>query len=138
MALLTPEFIATYANKQTPWGFGGLGEVVYLRTYSRPIEELGRNETWTETITRAINGAVEIGTCLTQEEAEKLFDHMFHLRCSLSGRALWQLGTPLVKKFNATSLNNCYFTNIESIEDFEMLFEYFDLDKEDIEIITNC
>jgi ribonucleoside-diphosphate reductase alpha chain len=124
MSLLTPEFIDTYKSKTSPWGFGGLGEVVYLRTYSRPIEELGRNETWTETITRAINGAVEIGTPLTQDEAEKLFDHMFNLRCSLSGRALWQLGTPLVKKFNATSLNNCYFTNIESIEDFELLFEY--------------
>ncbi len=124
MSLLSPEFIDTYKSKTSPWGFGGLGEVVYLRTYSRPIEELGRNETWTETITRAINGAVEIGTPLTQEEAEKLFDHMFNLRCSLSGRALWQLGTPLVKKFNATSLNNCYFTNIESIEDFELLFEY--------------
>jgi ribonucleotide reductase alpha subunit len=124
MSLLTPEFIASYADKKTPWGFGGLGEVVYLRTYSRPIEEANRNETWTETITRAINGAVEIGTPFTKDEAEKLFDHMFNLRCSLSGRALWQLGTPLVKKFNATSLNNCYFTNIESIEDFELLFEY--------------
>jgi len=122
--LLSPEFIDSYKNKTSPWGFGGLGEVVYLRTYSRPIEELGRNESWTETITRAINGAVEIGTPFTQKEAEALFDHMFNLRCSLSGRALWQLGTPLVKKFNATSLNNCYFTNIESIEDFELLFEY--------------
>ena len=122
--MLSPEFIDSYKNKTSPWGFGGLGEVVYLRTYSRPIEELGRNESWTETITRAINGAVEIGTPFTQKEAEALFDHMFNLRCSLSGRALWQLGTPLVKKFNATSLNNCYFTNIESIEDFELLFEY--------------
>ena len=124
MTLLSPDFIDSYKNKTSPWGFGGLGEVVYLRTYSRPIEELGRNETWTETITRAINGAGDIGTPLTTSEAEALFDHMFNLRCSLSGRALWQLGTPLVKKFNATSLNNCYFTNIESIEDFELLFEY--------------
>ena len=124
MSLLTPDFIAGYSNKKTPWGFGGLGEIVYLRTYSRPIEGANRNENWTETITRAINGAVEIGTPFTQDEVEKLFDHMFHLRCSLSGRALWQLGTPLVKKFNATSLNNCYFTNIETIEDFELLFEY--------------
>ena len=42
----------------------------------------------------------------------------------MSGRALWQLGTPLVKQFNGTSLNNCYFTNIESVEDFELLFDY--------------
>lgn len=124
MSVLSKEFIESYSNKKTPWGFGGLGEVVYLRTYSRPIEELHRNETWTETLVRAINGAVEIGVPLSETDAEKLFDHMFNLRCSLSGRALWQLGTPLVKKLNATSLNNCYFTNIEKVEDFELLFEY--------------
>ena len=124
MTLLSQDFIDTYKDKTSPWGFGGLGEVVYLRTYSRPIEELGRNETWTETLVRAINGAADIGTPLNVFEAEALFDHMFNLRCSLSGRALWQLGTPLVKKFNATSLNNCYFTNIEKVEDFELLFEY--------------
>jgi ribonucleoside-triphosphate reductase len=124
MSLLTPEFIASYKDKVSPWGFGGLGEVVYLRTYSRMIEELGRNETWTETIVRAIDGAVAIGTPYTKEDAEELFDHMFNLRCSFSGRALWQLGTPLVNKFSGSSLNNCYFTNIEKIEDFELLFEY--------------
>lgn len=124
MSVFTPEFLSSYSQKQTPWGFGGLGEVVYLRTYSRRIEELGRNETWTESIVRAIDGAIEIGAPLTQEQAEKLFDHMFYLRCSLSGRALWQLGTPLVKQFSGTSLNNCYFTNIEAVEDFELLFDY--------------
>ena len=124
MSLLSPEFLASYKDKVSPWGFGGLGEVVYLRTYSRTIEELGRSETWTETITRAIDGAAAIGVPYTKEDAEELFDHMFNLRCSFSGRALWQLGTPLVNKFSGSSLNNCYFTNIESIEDFELLFEY--------------
>jgi ribonucleotide reductase alpha subunit len=71
-----------------------------------------------------INGAIEIGTPYTNKEAEALFDHMFNLRCSMSGRALWQLGTPLVKQFNAASLNNCYFVNIESIDDFEFLFDH--------------
>lgn len=124
MSLLSPEFIASYKDKVSPWGFGGLGEVVYLRTYSRSIDELGRNETWVETITRAIEGAAAIGVPYTTKDAEELFDHMFNLRCSFSGRALWQLGTPLVNKFSGSSLNNCYFTNIESIEDFELLFEY--------------
>jgi len=124
MSIFTPEFISSYENKQVPWGFGGLGEVVYLRTYSRPITGLNRNETWIETIVRAIDGAIEIGAPLSQPQAEQLFDHMFYLRCSLSGRALWQLGTPLVKQFSGTSLNNCYFTNIESVEDFELLFDY--------------
>ncbi len=122
--MLSQSFVDSYKTKQAPWGFGGLGEIVYLRTYSRHIEELGRNETWPETIQRVINGAIEIGTPYTDKEAEALFDHMFNLRCSMSGRALWQLGTPLVKQFNAASLNNCYFVNIESIEDFEFLFDH--------------
>jgi ribonucleoside-diphosphate reductase alpha chain len=124
VAFISDDLVAQYASKQAPWGFGGLGEIVYLRTYSRHIEELGRNEMWPETIQRVINGAIDIGVDYTQEEAERLFDHMFNLRCSFSGRALWQLGTPLVKKFNAASLNNCYFVNIETIEDFEFLFDH--------------
>lgn len=124
MSVFSADFISSYNAKVAPWGFGGLGEIVYLRTYSRRIEELDRNETWVETLDRVINGAIEIGVPYTQEEAEALFDHMFNLRCSFSGRALWQLGTPLVQKFNAASLNNCYFVNIEKIEDFEFLFDY--------------
>lgn len=114
----------SYADKTAPWGFGGLGEVVYLRTYSRRLEDDSRNETWVETCARTVNGALEIGAKLSDDEAEKLFDHMFNLRCLPAGRALWQLGTPLVRKFSGTSLNNCYFTNIEKIEDFELLFDY--------------
>jgi ribonucleoside-diphosphate reductase alpha chain len=124
MSLLTEEFISEYRNKQAPWGFGGLGEIVYLRTYSRPIDGEDRNETWVETLKRVIDGAVEIGSPLEKQDAEKLFDHMFNLRCSVSGRALWQLGTPLVKKFSGTSLNNCFFTNIEKPKDFELIFDY--------------
>jgi ribonucleotide reductase alpha subunit len=122
--VISQEFVDSYKGKQAPWGFNGLGEIVYLRTYSRPITELGRNETWPETLQRVVNGALEIGTKWTDEEAEKIFDHMFNLRCSVSGRALWQLGTDLVRKFNAASLNNCYFVNIEKIDDFEFLFDY--------------
>lgn len=124
MPILEQSFVDQYKTKTPPWGFGGLGEIVYLRTYSRPVEGENRNETWVETIQRVIDGAYEIGVPYTKEEAESLFDHMFNLRCSMSGRALWQLGTPLVRKFNGTSLNNCYFTNIEKIEDFELLFDY--------------
>lgn len=122
-SMLKQSFVDSYSQKLAPWGFNGLGEIVFVRTYSRKKED-GLNETWPETLQRVINGAIEIGVPYTEEEAEKLFDHMFNLRCSFSGRSLWQLGTPLVKKLNGTSLNNCYFTNIEKIEDFEMIFEY--------------
>jgi ribonucleotide reductase alpha subunit len=99
-------------------------EIVFLRTYSRKIEGTDATESWTQTIKRVIDGAVEIGVPYTQEEAEVLFDHMFNLRCSVAGRALWQLGTPLVSQFSGTSLNNCFYTNIEKIQDFELLFDY--------------
>ena len=124
MSLLSPEFIASYASKTPPWGFGGLGEIVFLRTYSRKIEGTSQTESWVQTIQRIIEGAADIGVPFSSEDAEHLFDHMFHLRCAVSGRALWQLGTPLVKQFSGTSLNNCFYTNIEKIEDFEMLFDY--------------
>jgi ribonucleotide reductase alpha subunit len=121
--MLEQSFVDSYSQKPAPWGFNGLGEIVFLRTYSRKKEN-GDTELWHETLQRVINGAIEIGAQLTDEEAKTLFDHCFNLRCSFSGRSLWQLGTPLVKKLNGTSLNNCYFTNIEKIEDFELLFEY--------------
>jgi ribonucleotide reductase alpha subunit len=123
MTLLDQSFVDSYSLKKAPWGFNGMGEIVFLRTYSRK-KESGKNETWTETLQRVVNGAHEIGVDYTKKEAEALFDHMFNLRCAFSGRALWQLGTPLVQKFNGSSLNNCYFTNIEKVEDFELLFEY--------------
>jgi len=123
MAFIDDSFVASYSTQTPPWGFSGLGEIVYLRTYSRKKDN-GDLESWPETLQRVINGAIEVGAKLSQEDAEKLFDHCFNLRASFSGRSLWQLGTPLVKKLNATSLNNCYFTNIEKIEDFELLFEY--------------
>lgn len=124
MSLLSNDFLIRYENLTPPWGFGGMGEVVYLRTYSRKIEGTDRSEKWVDTIKRIIDGAVDIGVKFTQQEAESLFDHMFNLRCTVSGRALWQLGTPLVSKFSGTSLNNCFYTNIEKIEDFELIFDY--------------
>jgi ribonucleoside-triphosphate reductase len=123
MKLIDDAFVASYANRPVPWGFNGMGEIVFLRTYSRTKDD-GTIETWAETIQRVVNGAVEIGVPYTREDAEELFDHMYNLRCSMSGRALWQLGTSMVSRFGGASLNNCYFTNIEKIEDFEFLFDY--------------
>jgi ribonucleotide reductase alpha subunit len=123
MKIIDDAFVASYAKRPVPWGFNGMGEIVFLRTYSR-TKENGSIETWGETVQRVINGAIEIGVPYTREEAEELFDHMYNLRCSMSGRALWQLGTSMVASFGGASLNNCYFTNIEKIEDFEFLFNY--------------
>ena len=42
---LSEKFINKYKRKKPPFGFNGLGELVYMRTYSR-IKEDGKNERW--------------------------------------------------------------------------------------------
>ena len=120
--IITKEFTDSYIGKTAPWGFNGLGYVVYKRTYSR-IKEDGSHEDWPETIARCINGAQEIGADYTQKEAERLFDHVFNLRCTFGGRMLWQLGTDTVRKFGGNSLLNCWFTTIKELEDFCFIFD---------------
>lgn len=122
--ILSEEFINSYADKVAPWGFNGLGEIVYRRTYSRDIESLGRKEYWHETIARCIEGAQKIGAGYTKEEAERLFDYIFNLKGIFAGRCLWQLGTPLVEKMSGVSLVNCWMTTISKVEDFQFLMDH--------------
>jgi ribonucleoside-triphosphate reductase len=80
--LLSDEFIQNYANKKAPFGFNGLGELVYMRTYSRlKCDSCGgshidkennttfcttcgsknvRNEKWFETVRRVVEGTYSI------------------------------------------------------------------------------
>lgn len=122
--ILSEEFINSYAEKKAPWGFNGLGEIVYRRTYSRDIEHLGRKEYWHETIARCINGAQEIGAGYSKDEAERLFDYIFNLKGIFAGRCLWQLGTPLVQKMSGVSLVNCWMTTLSNVEDFKFLMDH--------------
>jgi len=121
-SILSNEFINSYKDQTVPWGFNGLGYVVYKRTYSR-VKPDGTNEEWYETVARCINGAQKIGAQYTKEEAERLYDHIFNLRCNLAGRMLWQLGTPLVEKFGANSLLNCFYIAMNDPKAFLFLFE---------------
>ncbi len=120
--LLPHSFLEPYSNKPVPWGFNGLGYIVFKRTYSR-LKSDGQHEEWWETIARCIHGAQEIGAQYTPQEAQELYDLIFNLKCCFSGRALWQLGTETVQKFGANSLLNCWFTRIACPADFCFLFE---------------
>lgn len=122
--IITSEFTEKYKGIAPPWGFNGMGEIVYMRTYARDIESLGRKEQWHETIARCINGAQKIGANYTKEEAERLFDYIFNLKGIFAGRCLWQLGTPLVEKMSGVSLVNCWMTSISKIEDFKFLMDH--------------
>ena len=120
--IISDQFSQTYASKQPNWGFNGLGYIVYKRTYAR-LKDDGKTEEWHETIQRCINGAQKLGAGYTKEEAEKLFDLIFNLKCNFAGRMLWQLGTPTVDRFGANSLLNCWFTTMNHPKSFKFLFE---------------
>src|SRR5690606_13100663 len=51
---LSENFLAKYRNEKPKFGFNGLGELVYRRTYSR-VKEDGSQEQWHETIERVVN-----------------------------------------------------------------------------------
>lgn len=103
-------FVDGYREKQVPWG--PVGYVVYKRTYARLIEDLGRTEEWYETVERCVNGILSLSGQFTEKEATSLYDHVFNLRCSFSGRALWQLGTENMQRIGADSLQNCWAVSV--------------------------
>lgn len=122
LVLLTPEFLSNYKNKQPNWGFNGLGYIVYKRTYAR-LKDDNTTEEWHETVERCINGAQKIGAGYTREEAERIYDYVFNLKCNFAGRMLWQLGTSTVDRFGANSLLNCWATAMREPKAFLFLFE---------------
>src|SRR5699024_10122152 len=84
--LLSREFLSTY--KHTPNPMEQLGAFVYSRTYSRFIPRYGRREFWWETVRRAVEYNCSLAPT-TREEAETLYDNIYHLRQFLSGRTFW-------------------------------------------------
>ena len=116
--LLTDEFIEKYPD--FPEEMNELGKFVYYRTYSRWLPDKNRRETWKETCRRAVE--YNVGLAPTErEEAEKLFNNMFHLRQFLSGRTLWVGGTEVSHKYPMSNFN-CAFCVIDDFEAFKDLF----------------
>jgi ribonucleoside-triphosphate reductase len=121
--VLSEEFLSKYRGRHPKWGFNGLGYIVFKRTYAR-MKLDGTTEEWWETVERCVRGAQKIGAQYTREEAERLYDHVFNLRCNFAGRMLWQLGTDTVDRFGLPSLCNCWWVNINEPEAFCFLFEH--------------
>lgn len=117
---LTESFLSQYRNKQPKWGFGGLGYIVYLRTYSRKKAD-GTLERWDETVQRITEGnfaieakrLAELGK-LTDErkaelttEMERFYHLVFNLVMTPPGRGLWMSGTEYAERVGDAE-NNCW------------------------------
>jgi ribonucleotide reductase alpha subunit len=116
---LSQSFLRQYKEREVPWG--QLGYVTYKRTYARMTEK-GKLEEWHETCARVCRGLLEIGGVFTSRELELLYDSMFNLYGTVSGRALWQLGTETVQEVGADSLQNCWVVACNKLSAFSFTF----------------
>ena len=116
--LLSREFLSPYKHAPNP--MGQLGAFVYTRTYSRFLPKLGRREFWWETVRRAVEYNCSLAPT-SREEAEKLYDNIYHLRQFLSGRTLWVGGTPVAEQYPMANYN-CAFTVIDDFSAYHDLF----------------
>ena len=116
--LLTREFLSPYKHAPSP--MSQLGAFVYTRTYSRYLPRVGRREFWWETVRRAVEYNCSLAPT-SREEAEKLYDNIYHMRQFLSGRTLWVGGTPVAEQYPMANYN-CAFTVIDSFTAYHDLF----------------
>lgn len=126
---LSTSFINNYKRKRAPFGFNGLGELVYMRTYSR-LKQDGKNEMWWETVQRVVEGTFNMqkrhidahslgwNPWKAQHSAQEMYDRIFTMKFLPPGRGLWAMGTPLTEERGLfAALNNCAFVSTENIKD---------------------
>lgn len=123
---LDKKFVEKYSTKKENFGFNGLGELTYYRTYSR-LKQDGQNERWFETVERVVNGIYSIqkkhildqdlgwNEDKAQESAEEMYDRMFNFKFLPPGRGLWACGTDIIKKGLGAAMNNCFSGDTEFV-----------------------
>ena len=106
---LKDNFVDKYKKVKPPFGFNGLGEITYYRTYSRKKAD-GTNEQWYETIRRVVEGTYSVqkrhiiqnglgwDEKKAHSSAEEMYDRMFHMKFLPPGRGLWAMGSPLIEE----------------------------------------
>src|SRR5579871_5205755 len=106
---LPQSFVSKYAKITPPFGFNGLGELVFLRTYSRTRKQDFRNERWHETVERVVNGTFNLqkrwrykqglnwNESQCQEHARKMYDKIFQMKFLPPGRGLWAMGSAITE-----------------------------------------
>lgn len=125
---LTTDFLEQYKTKKPPFGFNGLGELVYERTYSR-IKEDGVNEQWWETVQRVVEGCYNMqkrhiefnglgwNPQKAQFSAQEMYDRMWSMKFLPPGRGLWAMGSALTEERERfESLNNCAYVTTKYIK----------------------
>ena len=135
---LDQRFVDGYSTRDPGFGFNGLGEITYLRTYSRFRPQDGKNERWHQTIARVVEGAytlqkrriVDLGKEWSEEQAQRsareMYDRMFNMKFLPPGRGLWAMGSPITEEKGIyAALNNCAFVSTQNLgKDLERPFTF--------------
>lgn len=106
-------------SMEPEFGFNGLGEVVFRRTYSRG------DETWNDVVIRVTEGVMSIRKEHFKRNslhwndddwhafAREMAVSLFQMEWLPPGRGLWMMGTPFMYTRGSTALNNCSATDTE-------------------------
>jgi len=126
---LSENFINKYKRRKAPFGFNGLGELVYMRTYSR-IKENGKNERWWETVQRVVEGTYSMqknwidehqlgwNAWQAQRSAQEMYERIFNMKFLPPGRGLWAMGTTITEERGLyAALNNCAFVSTKTLKE---------------------
>ncbi len=102
-------------KQSVPWG--PLGEVIYLRTYSRFDEEKRRRESWHETVERVVDYSFSLAPSPEpEEERGVLTESMLSLKGFPAGRTLWIGGSKHSREFPLANYN-CSFLDFKDETD---------------------
>ena len=126
---LSENFINKFKRRKAPFGFNGLGELVYMRTYSR-IKENGKNERWWETVQRVVEGTYSMqmnwieshqlgwNPWQAQKSAQDMYERIFTMKFLPPGRGLWAMGTAITEERGLyAALNNCAFVSTKTLKE---------------------
>ena len=112
-----PERVKELFNQSKKYFKNPLAEFVYLRSYSRWIDEEGRRETWIETVGRYVDFMREnLGGKLTDAEYEEVRQAILKQEAMPSMR-LFQFAGRAARANNITAYN-CSFIAPSKLEDF--------------------
>jgi len=133
---LKEEFISSFSTIKPNFGFNGLGELTFFRTYSR-LKENGKNEQYFETVERVVNTIYSIqkewilqnrlywNEDKAQNSAQEMYRRIFEFKFTPSGRGFWGLSPKLLEQKGSACLNNCGFVSTENIDkEYSKPFEW--------------
>jgi hypothetical protein len=121
--MLAESTVREFKGRAAPFGFNGLGELVYRRSYAR-LKSDGTNEDWWESVRRVVNGTfsmqkgwsrangIDWDEAKAQEGAKEMYSRIFHMKFLPPGRGLWAMGSVITEERGLyAALNNCAFVS---------------------------